>query len=128
MATYKKLLKNRAGDTIIPVSEYDVYSTSEQIAGVWIDGKPIYEKTINFGALPNNTQKTVNHNISNLDWVVKVECFAKDAYGNRLSVPTPSTNPVTLNVRNTDILVVTTSDRSSYTQTYCTIYYTKTTD
>lgn len=148
MATYKKQLRDKDGNTIYPdvgldldnvvysddpsenigdVIDPNSYSTTEKwTGGYWIDNKKIYKKTINFGALPNNTQKSVNHNISNLDWVVKVECFAKDAYGNRLSMPTPSTNPVTLNVRDTDILVVTTSDRSSYTQTYCTIYYTKT--
>ena len=32
------------------------YSTSEKFTGeYWIDGRPIYQKVINFGALPNGT-------------------------------------------------------------------------
>lgn len=47
------------------------YSTTEQNTGFkWIDGSAIYKKTINFGALPNATSKTVAHNISNLSYVV----------------------------------------------------------
>lgn len=41
------------------------YSTTEQLTGdVWIDGKPKYRKTINIGALPNNTTKTVAHYVT----------------------------------------------------------------
>ena len=47
MATYRKLLKNKAGDTIIPITDRDIYSTSETIVGTWINGKPIYRKVIN---------------------------------------------------------------------------------
>jgi len=35
----------------------DIYTTTERRIGTWIDGKPLYSKVINFGALPN---KTVN--------------------------------------------------------------------
>ena len=42
------------------------YSTSEVDTGyTWTDGSPIYKKTINIGALPNATTKSVAHNISN---------------------------------------------------------------
>jgi hypothetical protein len=44
MATYKRLLTTKAGDTIIPVTERDVYSTTEQVVGEWIDGKTIYRR------------------------------------------------------------------------------------
>lgn len=45
MAVYNKLLKNRAGDTIIPVTQ-DVYSTSETVVGAWTSGETIYRKVI----------------------------------------------------------------------------------
>ena len=48
------------------------YSTKEQVIGQWLDGKPIYQKTINTGALPNKTTKTVAHNISNIDIVIEI--------------------------------------------------------
>ena len=44
------------------------YFTDEIDTGMkWIDGKPIYRKVINVGALPNNSEKTIAHNISNID-------------------------------------------------------------
>ena len=44
------------------------YSNAEQFTGsYWIDGKKIYEKTINIGALPNNNVKTVSHGINQID-------------------------------------------------------------
>lgn len=30
------------------------YSTTEQVIGTWVDGKPLYRKTLNCGAGPNN--------------------------------------------------------------------------
>lgn len=47
------------------------YSLEERKTGTWIDGKPLYEKTINFGNLPNATTKEVPHGIENVDeiWV-----------------------------------------------------------
>ena len=53
------------------------YSTTEKIVGTWIDGKPLYQKTINFGTLPNGTtdspvSKEVSHNSRNLSLVTSI--------------------------------------------------------
>ena len=75
MATYRKLLKNRAGDTIIPVVDtIGDYSTSEVDTGYhWIDGKKIYKKTF-VVSIPNSGEGiNVTHNISNLDLYIKYE-------------------------------------------------------
>lgn len=55
--------------------DFTTYSTSEQIAGTWIDGKTIYKKTIATGALPSTKTPPllVPMNIQNLGTVVKVE-------------------------------------------------------
>ena len=53
------------------------YSTSEHIIGTWIDGKTIYEKVFDFGALPNNTLKSVDSGITGIDKVIKVNGFAE---------------------------------------------------
>lgn len=47
------------------------YSTSEQIVGTWIDGKPLYEKTVSFTTGNAGTYNRQAHNISNVDkiWV-----------------------------------------------------------
>ena len=44
------------------VDSSNSYSTDEvKTDEKWIDGKPIYRKTIICGALPNNTTKNVAH-------------------------------------------------------------------
>jgi hypothetical protein len=109
---------------------YHKYSTEEHIVGEWIDGSKIYEKTINFGALPNNTYKYVEHNISNLASVVNVTGVGIDGTN---SIPilfcwTDTINSVVaVYVDGNNIVVGAGMDRSSYTA-YITIQYTKTTD
>lgn len=55
----------------------EVYSTEEQVIGTWIDGKPLYRKTIvaNFELLKQETNKnydkTIAHNISNFSKCIK---------------------------------------------------------
>lgn len=73
MAVYKKLLKNRKGDTIIPVTDLvENYSLDEVNTGKkWIDGKPIYRKcytgTINITANTRvNKDLETNSDIENL--------------------------------------------------------------
>ena len=104
------------------------YSTSEASTGEkWIDGKSIYRKTINFGALPNATTKSVAHNITGLSDVVKIEGIAKSSSGNYSSVPVVPGNANALcdcNVNATDVSMSSGSDRSSWSA-YVTIYYTK---
>lgn len=131
MATYRKLLKNRNGDIIIPVVDtIGDYSTSEVDTGYhWIDGRTIYKKTINFGALPNKNNKGVNLNIPNLGMVIGTEAFC--AYSSGVNFPIPFTNvndfdsSVMLNYTATQVVITTKSDRSGATG-YITMYYTKT--
>lgn len=105
------------------------YSTSEVDTKVkWVDGKTIYRKTINFGALPNATLKTVAHGISNLHRVIKYECMAYNSTsGNNTQVPLVSTagNNSNLDINSTDVIMNTTTDRSSFDECYVTLYYTK---
>lgn len=65
------------------------YSTSEVRTGAtWIDGKPIYKKTIDFGAEPSaNTPKKVSANISNLGKVIKMEGIGYDDNGAFMPLP-----------------------------------------
>ena len=44
----------------------DNYSTEEKVVGTWIDGKPLYQKTITFTPT-TNTETTYKHNIENVD-------------------------------------------------------------
>ena len=105
------------------------YSTSEVDTKVkWIDNKTIYRKTINIGALPNATGKQVNHGISGLDTVVKMEGFARDPNAfTPLPFPGSGSNPagfIQVGITSTAVSIGTGTDRSNATG-YITLYYTK---
>lgn len=109
------------------------YSTTETRIGTWIDGKPLYRKVIDFGALPNASEKSVEHNISDLDNVIKYSAISKNTqYGSQFPIPLTSTAGLTSNIyiyfTLTNIVIGTGSDRTSFTQTYVILEYTKVTD
>ena len=93
------------------------YSTTEQKTGqYWIDGKEIYRKVIDFGALPNATYKNVQHGISNLDTVVRQFGFTNI---NGTILPIPAANPdpqysMTLQTTSSIVTVMTGTNRTSY--------------
>lgn len=107
------------------------YSTNEQVIGTWIDGKPLYEKTISFGSLPNNTQKDVAHGISDVDLIVKCEGIAYNSSYKSISVPYSNVDSLTyqlqLEVSRTNVSIKTKIDFTGYIG-YITLQYTKTTD
>lgn len=106
------------------------YSTNEQVVGTWIDGNTIYEKTIDFGALPNNTTKSVSHGISNLDDIIELRGMARST---TIYLPIPHTGIIQgginygleLSANYTDVNIYSNSDRTSF-NAYITIKYTKT--
>lgn len=115
--------------TAIKTSFGGNYSASEVATGfTWIDGRPIYKKTISVGSLPNTTTKTVAHGITGLDFVIDAYGFA---YDGTVTLPLPYPNPggtatqITLNRSGSDLGVQTGTNRTSYTG-YVTWEYVKT--
>lgn len=104
------------------------YSTDEQDTGLkWIDGSAIYQKTINFGALPSSsTTKSVEHGISNMAYIVNIFGVTTDGTNMFPIMLTDdsSTGIVRLLMNKTNLQVWTGTDRSSYSA-YITIQYTK---
>ena len=113
------------------------YSTNEQVIGTWIDGKPVYQKTLvynqTFGA---GTITRVNNGVSNLKEYISITgtAFRKD--GSNYHIPSSyyanaSWNMDVTDARETSLAV---QVGSSYTgnyaivKLYVTIQYTKTTD
>ena len=95
-----------------------------------IDGKEEYGKRIDFGALPNNTSKTVSHGINfSKSSFISMQCDFQETnykisfqnYGVR---PQTTNEPIIAFVGNTVIGIKTVSDMSAYTG-FATIYYTK---
>lgn len=106
------------------------YSLNEIDTGyTWIDGKTIYKKTISTGAMPNNTNKLVTHNIANLYRVIRIEGYAYNpSIPRHQALPMVSSGgsgQVSVSVGTTQIELVAGGDRSAYTESYVTLYYTK---
>lgn len=100
----------------------------EQVVGRWIDGSIMYRKTINFGALPNNTTSSVAHGISNLGLIIKIEGAAWNGASSYMPLPNPSPSTaysVEVYVNGANLSVYSGTDRSSFTTSYITLYYTK---
>ena len=103
------------------------YSTAEQQIGIWIDGKPIYRKTVDVGALPNATTKNVAHGITDFGTLIRMYGAAKN---DTTEVPLPYVTPSNLNQTmsiwrtGNNIRIQTGTDRSAYSG-YVTLEYTK---
>jgi hypothetical protein len=113
----------------------DNYSSTEQVIGTWIDGKPIYRKVINFGKLPNNAIGYVQTGFK------QGEIFITNASGVTTNGTTqyflPYVHPTTLakcvslyaetTSGNIVVTIRTGEDRSGHTA-HIILEYTKTTD
>jgi hypothetical protein len=129
-STLKTTSKNVVG-AINEVYNNNIFSTSETIIGKWINGKFIYRKVIDFGALPNNARITVNHNISNIDIFTNIYGVASTA-NNAYSYPLPviyrgpeSNYNVEILISKAYIEMASAEDRSAITA-YVVLEYTKT--
>ena len=96
----------------------------------WVNGKPIYKKTVDTGTMPNNTRKQVAHGISNLDFIISM---SGAAYGNSTFVPIPyadttASSSIGLFADSSNIILFSGANMSYLTTSYVTLYYTKTTD
>lgn len=105
------------------------YSTDEKVVGTWIDGSTIYEKTINFGALPNANTKQVNHSISDIDFIWIADGFANNptsGFTQQLNMSGLAIgDQFTFGVNKTYVQCITNSNRSAYTNCFVTVRYIK---
>lgn len=113
------------------------YSTEEQVIGKWVNGKPLYQKTIYIESLPNYSSIYLAYD--DYDEVISITGFARHKELLAWSIPLPYTNDSGYNTI-IDIFTEDTSlparcvrimspnvDRSNM-YGYVTIQYTKTTD
>ena len=67
--TYYSMLKTPYG---FPIKySQEIYSTTEQVVGMWIDGKPIYRKVLNIGT-PSGSATFPTHGINKIKNVIKL--------------------------------------------------------
>lgn len=103
------------------------YSTEEKVVGKWIDGKPIYEITIDLGEWTVNSSLNYDATHLNIDEVIFI-----DAFWHQINQPNyRGTISTTSGIDNRCLYFNGTyiKGASSYfTHRYITIQYTKTTD
>ena len=123
-----------AHDDIDELNNLTTYSLDEINTGKkWIDGKTIYRKVIDCGALPNNSIKTIAHDISNIGFLVEPPrgVSYSSSTGHFFPLPYPAdsiSSQVKLWVTSTDVKLQTGADRTDYTETYVILEYVKTTN
>ena len=125
-------------------ARYPKYSTEEQIVGEWVDGKPLYQKTITGQLFPLSSWNTAieknyacnyTHNISNIDYIINIFGFAYWSGDNTRYVIMGNNCDTRMDCTKTilKLLVPKTGIISPYTDYASAIYnitiqYTKTTD
>ena len=106
------------------------YSANEvKTGGKWIDGKPIYRKVVNFGALPNATTKKVAHGVNNIGDITHIYGVAHSSAKMTIPLPYARGIPIILYATQDDVAIeISTNDYIEFTRSEITIEYTKTTD
>lgn len=112
------------------INDSNTYSTNEKVIGAWIDGKPLYRKTINIGVI-NAGSNSINHNTENIASLIKIYGFGINGDNEFIPLPFPNKNGLTYTISMYATLSAIKIDCGtdiSLSNTYATIEYTKTTD
>lgn len=125
-----KVFGLKSGTRLQRKDTYFQFSTSEQFTGMyWIDGKKIYCKTVNVGAL-NSTRKDVNHGVSNINDIINIKGFAYASTDVWVVLPRSHLDNdhdgISLMATKTYI-AVDVGTNNVFSKCYVTVYYTKTT-
>lgn len=101
------------------------YSLNEQVIGTWIDGKPLYQKVVEFTITNSNTWTDYNHGISGIEKCVSMDCFA--VYNDEIYTVGPKHNESFISgFFGKTSVSVSSKNYSNYTAR-CILRYTKTT-
>lgn len=129
--------------TVLNVKDTGIYQLTEFVNGQTFFSNPLYNSStavsptprqdyrmvINFGALPNNTTKSVAHNIAVNSATVFTRIYATATTPGTAGIPIPyvsSSNPVQINVDATNVNITTTTDMTAFTTVIVVIEYLKT--
>ena len=104
------------------------YSTSETDTGKnWVDGKRIYRKVIDTGAMPNTTVKNVAHGITTIENLISISCIAYDGTSYKVWPNAHTTDIYNLYilVNATNVRIESWANESSFTVSKTVLEYTK---
>lgn len=118
-------------DTAAAETTRNTFSAAEVNTGQkWIDGKTIYRKVVDTGALPNTATKTTAHGLTGTFQIVRMYGIAYNPTLN-LTIPLPyagitANTGIALNVGTTVVNVSTgVTDYVGWTSSYVVLEYTK---
>lgn len=100
------------------------FSYEEQVVGTWVDGRTVYQKTIDMGQM-NKGSYDVDHNIENLDIVISIMPILRN--GNSLTYETTDTNRQ-FNITKTQVKFYGPGWTHTDNYGYVTLLYTKISD
>ena len=136
----KASIDTRFSDLHLVTNGYNLYELPSSLLGVEVkmssrhpeSKKPYYTRTVNFGALPNATTKTVNHTIPNVEYInfdfnQSFVLLAGGTYPITVAAPANLSQSWYSMVDATKIQMYTGVDRTAATAKM-TLIYTKTTD
>ena len=86
MAQVKALIGNIKGPAGKDGSENQIYSTTEQAIGTWIDGKPIYRKIIKASVNQGN-HEVYDVSDMNLDEIINMRGTISQSVGSFVPIP-----------------------------------------
>lgn len=109
-----------------------VYSQNETDTGkIWINGKKIYRKVINCGALPDNEEKNIPHNIKDYDNFLSIRgvAFYREVKS-FISLPFAARGDesIKITVLGENVVIGTYIVRHYFAESYAILEYTKTTN
>lgn len=136
MATIKTLIGNLKSST------YDTYSINETVVGKWINGKPIYRKTVEFSTSTLSAgENYISHGLQNIELLMvnKDWSFLVDDHdgvvsiwqlGNSVNMNASAFSQYSCNVvwANTSTISIYIGSGLSLKKIIITFEYTKTTD
>ena len=126
------LLVENLNKKIANMENADIYSTEEKKVGIWIDGKTIYQKTIETTfALESSKWKQEEHNIKDIEHVVNLTGYIISDLSQEVclnGIVNEHSNMWFTNVTQTNIATYSNYSRLLGRPMVITIQYTKTTD
>jgi len=96
-----------------------------------VEFRTLFRTVVDFGALPNSTTKSVAHGISTTEdfKIIKISGASTDPGASTITAALPlpyvGTNSIYVDMDATNVTVTTTSNRTSFTETFIIIEYIK---
>lgn len=100
--------------------------TEYETPNTWIDDRPIFGIVVDFGALPDSAEKRVASGVPAGATVIERKGYSKDATDDVATIQlTDSSLQVYHDDATQEVVILTTVDRSAYTETFVILEYVK---